>query len=135
MEKSSINKKGDKMLEEKTIKESLKIENSKAYAVFSLPETKRQIDGCRTRKEISTKILDKRNEIAEINKQRDKANSELAELLELDNKLTGIGCCRLSKPIYKTIDGLVQKDSEGLPIIDHYTHDEYCTHKEEGELW
>ncbi len=117
------------MLEEKTIKESLKIENSKAYAVFSLPETKRQIDGCRTRKELANEILNKRNELAEINKVRDKINSELAELLELDNKLTGIGCCRLSKPIYKTIDGLVQKDSEGLPIIDYYTHDDFCSHK------
>lgn len=118
------------MLESKTIKENLKIENGKPYAVFSLTEVKRQIDGCQARKDLTTKILEKRNELAEVNKVRDKINSEIAELLDLDNKLTGIGCCRLSKPIYKTIDGLVQKDNEGKLIIDHYTHDDYCTHKE-----
>lgn len=119
------------MLEEKTIKESLEIESGKVYATFSLKETKRLVNGCEARKELANQILEKRKELEEVNKTRDKVMSELTALLNLDNKLVGIGCCNLSKPVYKAIDGIIQRDINGNPIVDHYTHDEYCTHKED----
>ncbi len=118
------------MLREQTIKESLEIEGGKVYATFSFKESKRQVNGCEARKELANKILEKREELENINKTRDKIMGELTALLNLDNKLVGIGCCNLSKPVYKAIDGIIQKDANGNAIIDHYTHDEYCLHKE-----
>lgn len=118
------------MLEEKIIKESLEIESGRVYATFSLKETKRPVSGCEARKELANQILDKRKELEEINIKRDHIMRDLTELLNLDNKLVGIGCCNLSKPVYKTIDGIIQKDLNGNLIIDHYTHDEYCSNKE-----
>lgn len=117
------------MLEEKTIKENLKIENGKPYAVFSFQEGRRKLDGCQLRSDLANQILNKRNQLENINKEKNKIVGELTELLEIDNKLVGIGCCNLAKPIYKVIDGLIQKDNGGIPIIDHYTHDEFCSHK------
>lgn len=118
------------MFKEKTIKEKLKIENGKAYAVFSSQEDKRMLNGCETRNELAKKILEKRQELEEISDIKNKVSQELAELLTLDNELVGIGCCSLSRPVYKTIDGIIQKDRDGNSILDHYTHDEYCSHKE-----
>ena len=118
------------MLKEKKIKEEIEIVDGKVFAVFLCKEERRVIDGCAMRKELAEEILEKRQELEELNKAVEKVSSELANLLQMDNKLTGAQYCDLSTPVYKVIDGIVQKDENGNPIIERYTHDEYCPHKE-----
>ncbi len=119
------------MLNKKEIEESLQIENGKVYAVFSSQQTRRQLNGCEERKNLAEEILAKQTELESLKKQVEQATSELTNLLELDNKLVGAGCCKLDTPVYKKIDGITQNDENGNPIIDHYTHDEFCSHKGE----
>ena len=88
------------------------------------------IDGCAMRKELAEQILEKREELEELKKTVEQVSSELGGLLQTDNELIGVQYCDLSTPIYKVIDGIVQKDENGNPIIERYTHDEYCPHKE-----
>lgn len=121
------------MLKEKTIQERLEIENGKVFAVFSYKEERRVIDGCEMRNELAKEIEVKRQELEELNKAVEQATKELTELLQQDNELVGEQYCNLSTPVYKTIDGIVQVDTQGNPIVERYTHNEYCPHKEERE--
>ena len=119
------------MLKERILKEELEIVYGKVFAVFSCKEERRRIDGCAMRKELAEQILEKQKELEELNKAVEQVSSELASLLQTDNELTGAQYCNLDTPVYKVIDGIVQKDENGNPIIEGYTHDEYCPHKEE----
>lgn len=118
------------MLNEKIIKEQIKIEDDKVYACYASEETKRQLNGCQTRQELAIQILNKQNEIETMQIRLNILTKELAELIEIDNQLTGKGYCKIDRPSYKKIDGIVQKDDTGAPIIEKYIHDEYCSHKE-----
>lgn len=119
------------MLKEKRIEEKIEIVDGKVYAVFSCKEERREVDGCEMRRELAKEIEAKREELAELNKAVEQATKELTELLQQDNALIGEQYCNLSTPVYKRIDGMVQVDEQGNAIIEGYTHDAYCPHKEE----
>ncbi len=121
------------MLKEKVIQEEIEIVDGKVFAVFSCKEERRLLDGCEMRKELAKEIEAKREELEALNKAVEKTTKELTELLQQDNALVGEQYCNLSTPVYKTIDGIVQVDEQGNAIIEGYTHDEYCPHKEERE--
>lgn len=118
------------MLKERVLREELEIADGKVFAVFSCKEERRAIDGCQMRKELKEQIEQKRQKLEELNQEIEKTTQELTALLQQDNELVGIHCCSLSTPVYRTIDGIVQVDSNGKPIIESFTHDEYCPHKE-----
>lgn len=117
------------MLKEKRIQERLEIEGGKVFAVLSYKEERRIVDGCQMRKELAKEIEAKRQELEKLNKAVEEATKKLTELLQQDNELVGEQYCNLSTPVYKTIDGIVQVDEKGNPIIESYTHNEYCPHK------
>ena len=119
------------MLKEKVIQEEIEIVDGKVFAVFSWKEERREIDGCEMRRELAKEIERKRQELEELNKAVEQATKKLTELLQQDNALIGEQYCDLSMPVYKTIDGIVQVDEQGNAIIEGYTHDAYCPHKEE----
>lgn len=119
------------MLKERKIKEEIEVVDGKVFAVFSCREERRVIDGCSMRQKLAEQINQKRQEVEEMNKSIESVTRELTELLQQDNQLAGIGCCNLSTPVYRTIDGIVQLDEQGGKIIERYTHDPFCPHKEE----
>ncbi len=82
------------------------------------------------RKELAKEIEAKREELAALNKAIKKTTKELTDLLQQDNALIGEQYCNLSTPVYKRIDGIVQIDEQGNAIIEGYTHEEYCPHRE-----
>ena len=118
------------MLKGKVIQEKLEIVDGKVFAVFSCKEERREINGCEMRKELVKEIEAKREELAALNKAVEKTTKELTELLQQDNALVGEQYCDLSMPVYKVIDGIVQVDEQGNAIIEGYTHDAYCPHRE-----
>ena len=118
------------MLKERRIKEEIEIVDGKVFAVFSCKEERRRIDACAMRKDLAEQILEKQKKLEELNKAVEQVSSELASLLQTDNELIGVQYCNLSTPVYKFIDGIVQVDENGNKIIEGYTHDEYCPHKE-----
>ena len=118
------------MLKEKVIQEELEIVDGKVYAIFSCKKERREIDGCEMRRELAEEIELKREELAALNKAVEKTTKELTDLLQQDNALIGEQYCDLSMPVYKVIDGIVQIDEQGNAIIEGYTHDAYCPHKE-----
>ena len=118
------------MFESKEFKEKLKIEDGNLYAYYEV-ESPQLIDGCEGRKLIGAEIASKRNELEVLEYKKSMLQDELTELLKLDNALVGLGYCKMDKPVYKKLDGILQKDDEGNAIIDGYTHNDYCSHKEE----
>ena len=119
------------MLKEKNIKEEIEIVDGKVFAVFSCKEERRRIDGCAMRQGLKEQIELKRQELEVAKKEVERVSKELTELLKPDDELTGVHYCDLSTPVYKVIDGIVQEDENGNKLIEGYTHNEYCTHKEE----
>ena len=118
------------MLKERILKEELEIVDGKAFAVFSCKEERRVIDGCQRRQELIKQTEAKQKELEDAREEVKRIEKELTELLKQEADLTGAYYCDLTTPVYKVIDGVVQKDENGNDIIEGYTHSEYCTHKE-----
>ena len=41
-----------------------------------------------------------------------------------------IGYCKIDHPVFKKVDGVILKDSEGKQIISKFTHQNNCVNKE-----
>lgn len=119
------------MLKTITINEKYIVEDGKAYAYAEgLINSKRKINGCKARKDINEKLLNLQNEKDELTKKIEELTSEMAYLQRVDNELASVGYCKINNPIYRRIDGIIQKDSNNNPIVNSYTHSETCTNKE-----
>lgn len=118
------------MFEIKEFKEKLKFENGKLYSYFEV-DAPNVIDGCEGRKMINEQINARRKELENLDEVRESIQTEITELLKIDNSLIGLGYCKLDKIVYKKLDGILQKDENDNLVIDGYTHSDYCLHKEE----
>ena len=115
------------MLQSVKLKEEYKVIDNKVYAVIPETGSKRLVDACEVRVE-----LEKEN--FELNKRKETLELELNELTKqiidntkLDNQIAALGYCKIDKPIYKKIDGIVIYDNQTQkPIIERYTHQLDC---------
>lgn len=117
------------MLQSVNLKEEYRVIEDKVYAV--LPETgmKRLVDACRVRIELAQENaeLAQKKELLE-NELRD-VTRQLANNTKLDNQIAALGYCKIDKPIYKRIDGIVIYDNKSQPIVESYTHQNGCPSK------
>ena len=119
------------MLNEIKYKEKYKIEDGKIYAVVEEINSKRKLNGCEVRKELARKIQEQKTKKEQLEKDLADLTHELTEDLKLDSQLAGLGYCDISAPVYKRLDGIIQKDSNGEYIITGTTHLSTCAHKQE----
>lgn len=115
------------MLESINLKEEYKVENNKVWAVISETGRKRAVDACGVRVELA-------NENAELAQRKNELEQELQEITKkltqntrLDNQIAALGYCKIDKPVYKKIDGIVIYDSKTQkPVIESYSHQSDC---------
>lgn len=111
------------------IEEEIKIIDGKPCAVAKL-DTKRELNGCEVRKNISTKLTDLIVRRQVLEKEIANINIEAANLECLDGKLKSLGYCKVDNPEYEKIGGLLKKDLKtGEPIIKGYTHQTNCLNR------
>lgn len=120
------------MLEKFEVKEKALIENGKLYAYCFRGATKRELDPCEYRKELqeTQKALEEKK--ASLEAELEETIKEMAEAKKIDNQLASLGYCLEDTPVYKKIDGIVQRDSDGNPVVSSYTHSMTCPNYKEG---
>ena len=118
------------MLNVKVIKEKYKIRDKKVYAEYELTAEQRELDGCEVRAELSKERIELENHKKFLQEELQKVDQEIVKNLELDNQLELLGYCKLDNPVYKRVDGLIIKGSDGQPIISKFTHQNNCVNKE-----
>jgi len=114
------------MLKEIKLKETYKVENKKVYAVVKETGSKRQVNGCDVRVELAQNDEVLAQEQAALETRLNEITKERTANQRLDNQLASLGYCKKDKPIYKKIDGITMRDSNGNPLIDKYTHQSDC---------
>lgn len=117
------------MLETVELKEEYIVEDGICYAVQKTLGTKRKVDGCEVRSELLEEYAAAQTELANLEAQLIALKKEMAENKTLDAQLAVAGYCLISTPVYKKIDGIVVKDSDGNPVVQSYSHSAECTHK------
>lgn len=118
------------MLESKVIKEIYRIKDKKVYAVYKETNEQREVNGCEVRAELARDRIELENHRQFLKSELERTENSIAENLELDNQLEMIGYCKIDHPVYKKIDGVILKDSEGKQIISKFTHQNNCVNKE-----
>lgn len=119
------------MLNEIKYTERYKVEDGKIYAVVEEINKKRKLNGCEVRKELASIIQEQKIKKEQLEKELADLTQDLTENLQLDSQLAGLGYCDISAPVYKRIDGIIQKDNNGEYIITGTTHLSTCAHKQE----
>lgn len=118
------------MLNEIVVKEKYVVENGKVYAYAEgMVNSKRKVDGCEARKEVSELLNQKLNKKELLEQELSKLVSDITELQKTDNALASLGFCKIDCPIYSKIDGIVMKDKDSNPIVKGYTHQHNCSNK------
>lgn len=118
------------MLQSVNLKEEYKIEDNNVYAVIPETNSKRLVDACNVRVELA-------KENAELVQRKNELELELQETIKqltkntrLDNQIAALGYCKIDKPVYKKIDGIVIYDSKTQkPVIESYTHQSDCPYR------
>lgn len=114
------------MLNTIELHEVYKVQDKKVYAIIKETGSKRQVDPCEVRIELTkeNEVLLQKKQALE--KELSETTNKLVENTRLDNQIAALGYCRIDKPVYKKIDGITMRDSNGNPLIDKYTHQSDC---------
>ena len=118
------------MLNTKIIKENYKIIDRKVYAVYNETNEKREVNGCEVRNYLARERVELESHQKFLKEELERTQGTITKNLELDNQLERIGFCKLDCPVYKKVDGIILKDSEGKSIVSKYTHQNDCINKE-----
>lgn len=114
------------MLKEITLKENYKVINKKVYAVIKEIGGKRELDPCKVRAELAKENATLEAEKLTLENRLAEITNQIFENAKLDNEIAALGFCKIDRPKYKKIDGIIIKDSLGNPIIDSYIHQSTC---------
>lgn len=117
------------MLKQITLQETYKVINKKVYAVVKETNSKRELDACLVRQELDKESKALEVEKLELENRLATITNKLVENSRLDSEIAALGYCKIDKPVYKKIDGIVLKDALGNPVIENYTHQNACVNE------